>query len=111
DYLAVQKSSQRFARQSANSESDEYFDAESALLIGIDTWKESLSQRDDKIPASAVRRFAEGANPPLSPQALFALTRLFVTREFSDDVHDIFDFTVTKHFSKFNVSETRELPY
>ena len=33
DDLAVQKSYQRFARESANSGSDEYFDAESALLV------------------------------------------------------------------------------
>ena len=109
DDLTVKKAFHRFAQASAAPDSNEYFEAESAVLAGIGMWEETLQMRDGQIPADAIRRYAEAANPPLSPQALFALARFYRNADFSRQTLAKFDFVVTRLFSKFVDGEKRDL--
>lgn len=109
DDLRFKKATHRLEQAFANPGSEEYFDAESVLLIEIEAWGRALAERDSKIPVAALRRYVETTQPPLSPQALFSLLRFYRGSVVSQQVLDKFDFTVTRLFSKLENAEKRGL--
>jgi hypothetical protein len=109
DELPVRKAFHRYEQASAAPDSNEYFEAESSVLNELEAWENTLTARDKEIPAACIRRYSETAQPPLSPQALFALARFYHASEFSELVRSKFDFVVTRLFSKFVDVDRREL--
>lgn len=109
DDLQVQKALHRYTQSGTDKESDEFLEAESALVESLRSWEEDLVKRDASIPVDKLRRYAESANPPLSPQALFALVRFYRTVPVSENAYLKFDFVVTRLFSKFIDGERREI--
>jgi hypothetical protein len=109
DDLPVKKTFHRFEQASADPRSDEYFEAESALLLELEAWGHALSARDKEIPSACLRRYSETAMPPLSPQALFALARFYRGAEYSEEVRRKFEVVVTRLFSKFIDGDRRGL--
>ena len=100
DDLPAKKALHRFIQASKDPESNEYFEAESKLLLEMEAWTSALTARDKDIPVAALRRYCETAQPPLSPQALFALARFYRSIEPSEQTIKKFDFVVTRLFSK-----------
>jgi hypothetical protein len=109
DDLSVKKTFHIFGQACSDVESEEYFEAESSMFSAIEAWESDLAKRDTEIPAWALREYAENANPPLSPQALFAMARFYRTTPFSDDTSTKFEFIVTRLFSKSADSEGRHM--
>jgi hypothetical protein len=109
DDLAVKKVFHIYGQACSDTESNEYFDAESALISSIEAWENDLARRDSEIPPWALREYAETANPPLSPQALFAMARFYRTSTFSSDVATKFEFIATRLFSKVADGDRREI--
>jgi hypothetical protein len=109
DDLSIKKAFHMFEQASSDPESDEYFETESALVTRLESWEEALAGRDRLIPGDAIRRYTETANPPLSPQTLFALTRFYRQIGASEITRAKFDFVTTRLFSKFVDGERRDL--
>ena len=109
DDLQVQMAFHRYTQATSDSSSEEYVEAEAALVNSLRSWEEDLVKRDQAVPVVAIRRFAETANPPLSPQALFALIRFYRSVPVSENAYLKFDFVVTRLFSKFVDNERREI--
>jgi hypothetical protein len=109
DDLSVKKTFHLYDQACSDPDSEEYFEAESSLISSIEAWENDLAKRNAEIPAWALREYAENANPPLSPQALFAMARFFRTAPFSDDVSTKFEFTVTRLFSKVSEGDSRAI--
>jgi hypothetical protein len=109
DALSLKKTFHRFAQTSASPESEEYFELEAEVVSSIDAWEHELSQRDEELSAAMFRRYVETANPPLSPQALFALVRFYRSSMPTESTLTKFDLTVTRLFSKFVDGERREM--
>jgi hypothetical protein len=109
DDLSIKKAFHLFEQACSAPESDEYFEAESALTTRLESWEETLAERDSLIPVDALRRYTETANPPLSPQTLFALIRFYRQIAPSEITRAKFDFVTTRLFSKFVDGERRDL--
>ena len=109
DDLQVQKDFHYYSQAGADTESNEYFEAESALIDSLRNWEEDLMRRDQALPSDMIRRCAESANPPLSPQALFALVRFYRSVPVSENSYLKFDFVVTRLFSKFVDGDRRDM--
>lgn len=101
DDLAIKKAFHHYSRACDDPESEECFESEVALHEVIDAWESDLAERDDAIPPTAIRWYIENASPPLSPQALFALIRFYLSGTYSASAISKFDFVVTRLFSKF----------
>lgn len=100
DDLPATKALHRFIQASKEPDTNEYFEAESKLLLEMESWTSALTVRDKEIPVAALRRYCETAQPPLSPQALFSLARFYRSVEPSQQTVKKFDFVVTRLFSK-----------
>src|SRR5437868_1815358 len=109
DDLQTKKAFHKFEQASADPESDQYFEAESTLITRLDVWEDALAARDRQITTDSVRHYAEKANPPLSPQTLFALLRFYRSLPFTEDTRAKFDFVLTRLFSKRVEGENRDL--
>src|SRR3954463_13110822 len=108
DDLSVKKAFHRYGQAGSDPDCDEYFEAESALISTLGDWEADLSKRDAAVQPGAVRSCAESANPPLSPQALFAMLRFYRGIPPSESTYTKFDFVVTRLFSKFVDGDKRE---
>ena len=75
----------------------------------LESWEAVLAERDRNLSVEALRRYAEKANPALSPQTLFALLLFYRSVAFSRATASKFDFVVTRLFSKFAEREQRDL--
>jgi hypothetical protein len=109
DELTVKKALHHYGQTAGDPDSDEFFEAESTLISSINAWEADLTDRDSRIPPTALRKYAENANPPLSPQALFAVLRFYRGVPVSESSYAKFDFIVTRLFSKFVDGERRDL--
>ena len=109
DDLSIKKAFHVFEQACSEPDSNEYFESESILISQMDAWEETLKARDQVISVDALRQFAESANPPLSPQTLFALIRFYWGIEFSEATRAKFDAVSTRLFSKFVDGERRDL--
>ena len=109
DDLQLKKALHTYEQALGNPEGDEFFDAEAALVARLGGWEAMLAERDRNLPVEALRRYAEKANPPLSPQTLFALLRFYRSVPFSRAISSKFDFVLTRLFSKFAEREQRDL--
>lgn len=109
DELQVQKAIHRYKQASLDQESDEFLESASVLADTLRSWEEDLTKRDAALPVADLRRFAETANPPLSPQTLFALVRFYRKVPVSENSYLKFDFVLTRLFSKFVDGERREM--
>jgi hypothetical protein len=109
DDLSVKKTFHLYGQACSDVDSQEYFEAESALLSAIESWERDLANRDSEIPPWALREYAENANPPLSPQALFAMARFYRKAPFTEEISAKFEFVITRLFSKVSESDTREI--
>jgi hypothetical protein len=109
DDLQVQKDFHYYSQAGSDTQTNEYFEAESALIDSLRKWEEDLLRRDQAVPADMIRGCAESANPPLSPQALFALVRFYRSVPVSENSYLKFDFVVTRLFSKFIDGERRDM--
>ena len=110
DDLSIKKEFHLLEQACSDPESDEYFEAQSALMTRLESWEETLAERDRLIPVDALRRYTETANPPLSPQTLFAIIRFYMQIAPSEMTRAKFDFVTTRLFSKFVDGERRDLP-
>ena len=109
DDLSVKKALHRFTQACSDPESNEYFESQSAIISALEAWQADLASRDREITPAAVRRYAETANPPLSPQALFAVVRFYRSIPATEFSCAKFDAIVTRLFSKIVDAERREL--
>jgi hypothetical protein len=109
DVLAVKKAFHRYSQMANDPESEDFFDAESEVLAAIESWQHDLALRDEKIVVATFRLYVESANPPLGPQALFAMLRFYRSLPVSSITVGKFDFVVTRLFSKFVDGERREM--
>lgn len=109
DDLPAKKALHRYVQASKSPDSDDFFEAESKLLLEMEAWTLALTARDREIAVAALRRYCETAQPPLSPQALFSLARFYITLEPSDETVRKFDFVVTRLFSKIEDGGQRSL--
>ena len=109
DDLQLKKALHTFEQASADPESDEFFEAESALVSRLEGWQAVLAERDRNISVEALRHYAEQASPPLSPQTLFSLIRFYRGLPFDRTTRSKFDFVVTRLFSKFADRDRRDL--
>jgi len=100
DDLSARKALHRFAQASVKPGNDEYFEAESRLLLEMEAWMMALAARDKEIPVAALRRYCETAQPPLSPQAMFSLVRFYRSSAPTEESIGKFDFVLTRLFSK-----------
>ena len=66
DELQVQKAFHRYTQASNDPDSDECFEAESALVDSLRSWEDDLVRRDTSLSVGTLRRYTESANPPLS---------------------------------------------
>jgi hypothetical protein len=109
DVLAVKKAFHRYSQMASDPESEDAFDSETEILAAIESWQHDLALRDEKIGVPAFRGYVESANPPLGPQALFAMVRFYRSLPISAVTIGKFDFVVTRLFSKFVDGERREM--
>ena len=109
DVLAVKKGFHRYSQMANDPENEDYFDAETEILAAIESWQHDLALRDEKIGVAAFRLYVESANPPLGPQALFAMVRFYRSLPVSAITIGKFDFVVTRLFSKFVDGDRREM--
>jgi len=110
DDLLVQKAFHRYTQAGNDPENEEEFrEAEDALNDSLRSWDEDLVKRDSVLPVGTLRRYTESANPPLSPQALFALVRFYRSVPVSESAFLKFDFVVTRLFSKFVDGDRRDM--
>lgn len=109
DELQVQKALHRYNQSSSEPESSGFSEAESALIESLRSWEDDLVKRDQSLTVESLRQFAETANPPLSPQTLFALVRFYRSLPVSENSYLKFDFVVTRLFSKFVDGDRREM--
>lgn len=109
DDMEIKKVLHRFEQACSQPESDNCFEAESSLVNKLNDWEATLSGRDDELSPDSVRRYAEAANPPLSPQTLFAMLRFYHGRSYSERTQAKFDSVVTRLFSKSADGEKRDL--
>ncbi|MFN6963250.1 MAG: hypothetical protein ACK4S4_05725 [Pyrinomonadaceae bacterium] len=100
DDLPAKKALHKYSQAARDPESNEYFEAESKLLLEIEAWMLALNARDREVPVAALRRYCETTHPPLSPQALFALARFYRGSEPVEQTIRKFDFIVSRLFSK-----------
>ena len=79
DDLQVQKDFHHYSQAGSDTESNEYFEAESALIDSLRKWEESNECGATRpYRPSVTGRYAESANPPLSPRAL--CSRAFLSK-------------------------------
>jgi hypothetical protein len=109
DDLSIKTAFHRFEQACADPDSEQYIAAESVMVDRLDAWEESLKERDSLISVEDLRKYSETANPPLSPQTLFALIRFYRDIEFSEQTRSKFDFITTRLFSKFVDGERRDV--
>jgi hypothetical protein len=109
DVLAVKKAFHRYSQLANDPEHEDFFDAETEILAAIESWQHDLALRDEKIGVTSFRAYVESANPPLGPQALFAMVRFYRSLPVSGLTISKFDFVVTRLFSKFVDGERREM--
>jgi hypothetical protein len=109
DDLKTKKALHTFEQACSDPQSNQYFEAESSLSSKLEDWEKSLTKRDLAISVEALRQYAETANPPLSPQTLFAFLRFYRSISFTKEARAKFDFVVTKLFSKFVDGDRRDL--
>lgn len=109
DDLPAKKALHRYVQASKSPDTDDYFEAESKLLLEMEAWTLALTARDGVVAVAALRRYCETAQPPLSPQALFSLARFYLALEPSDETVKKFDFVVTRLFSKIEDGGQRSL--
>ena len=108
DDLPAKKAFHRYDQALTDKDSEEYLEAKSEVLSCLGNWQDDLSKRDAKIAPSSLRKYIESANPPLSPQALFAMLRFYRGIPVSEWSYAKFDLIVTRLFSKFVDEEKRE---
>ena len=109
DVLAVKKAFHRYSQMANDPENEDFFDAETEIIAAIESWQHDLALRDEKIGVASFRLYVETANPPLGPQALFAMVRFYRSLSVSANTIGKFDFVVTRLFSKFVDGERREM--
>ena len=66
DDLEAKKALHKFLQVSADASTTDYADAEFNLMRETETWSSALSERDQKISVSNLRRFCENSRPVLS---------------------------------------------
>ena len=109
DVLSVKKSFHRYSQATADQGDEDRSDVEIEVLSSVEEWQHDLELRDKNISTAAFRKYVESANPPLGPQALFALVRFYRSIPDSRETIAKFDFVVTRLFSKFVDGERREI--
>jgi hypothetical protein len=100
DDLAVKKALHQFVQVGAEYGTDEWFEAEVALLREIEAWTTMLAGRDKKVSVANLRRYCENSKPALSSQALLSLGRFYRNSPFSEAVRGKFEFIVTRLFAR-----------
>jgi len=109
DDLPVKKAFHRYNQAGSDQDSNDFFEAESELISSLSDWEDNLAKRDSQIQPSAIRLYTETANPPLSPQALFAMLRFYRGVPVSEWSYTKFDFIVTRLFSKLGDGDKRAM--
>ena len=109
DDLAVKKTLHQFVQVGADHGSDEWFEAEVALLREVEAWTTTLAGRDKKISVANLRRYCENSKPALSSQALLALGRFYRNSPFSEAVRGKLEFILTRLFARDAGDDLRRL--
>jgi len=109
DDLAVKKALHQFVQIAADYGSDEWFEAEVALLREVEAWTTMLAGRDKKVSVANLRRYCENSKPALSSQALLSLGRFYRNSPFSEVVRGKFEFILTRLFARDAGDDLRRL--
>ena len=100
DDLEAKKALHRFVQVQGDASSTEYMEAEFNLMRETEAWNTALSDRDQKISVSNLRRFCENCRPALSSQALIALSRFYRNAPYTELSRAKFDLIMTRLFSR-----------
>jgi hypothetical protein len=109
DDLEAKKALHRFLQAPGDSATSDYAEAEFQLMRETEAWSSALSNRDQKISVSNLRRFCENSRPVLSSQALLALGRFYRNASYSELSRAKFDLVMTRLFSREIEDEKRRL--
>jgi len=109
DNLDAKKALHKFLQVEGDTTSGEYADAEFDLMRETEAWSSVLAERDSKMSVANLRRFCENSRPPLSSQALLALSRFYRNASFSELTRAKFEFVMTRLFSREIEGEKRRL--
>lgn len=109
DELEAKKALHQYLQSSRGSTFADEDLRESGLATQLDSWKTALSLRDAKVAVQDLRIYCENSRPALSPHAMFALARLYLSLPYSEAVRGKFEFVVTRLFSKTDEGFRREM--
>ena len=109
DNLEAKKALHKFLQVEGDTATSEYADAEFHLMRETEAWSSVLAERDSKMSIAYLRRFCENSRPPLSSQALLALSRFYRNASFSELTRAKFEFVMTRLFSREIEGEKRRL--
>lgn len=109
DDLEAKKALHKFLQVQSDANTTEYAEAEFGLMHETEAWSTALSERDQKISVSNLRRFCENSRPVLSSQALMALGRFYRNAPYSELSRAKFDLVMTRLFSRDAGDEKRRL--
>ena len=98
--LVVKKALHTFVQVQGETSSPDYVEAEMELMRQTEAWNTALSERDQNISGSNLRRFCENSRPVLSSQALIALARFYRNSPYSELTRAKFDLIMTRLFSR-----------
>ena len=100
DDLEAKKALHKFLQVEDDTTTSEYADAEFNLMRQTEAWCSVLGERDGRMSVANLRRFCENSRPPLSSQALLALSRFYRNASFSELSRAKFEFVMTRLFSR-----------
>jgi hypothetical protein len=109
DDLQAKKALHKFLQVQGDPKTSDYAEAEFNLVRETEAWSTALSDRDEKISVSNLRRFCENSRPALSSQALMALARFYRNASYSELSRAKFDLIMTRLFSKESDDAKRRL--
>lgn len=109
DDLEAKKSLHKFLQVQGDPTTSAYAEAEFHLIRETEAWSTALSDRDNKISVSNLRRFCENSRPVLSSQALIALARFYRNAAYSELSRAKFDLIMTRLFSRESGDAKRRL--
>ena len=109
DDLQAKKALHQFIQVHADPTSTEYAEAEFRLMRETEAWMTALSERDQKVSASYLRRFCENSRPGLSSQALMALCRFYRNSAYCEASRAKFDLVMTRLFARESGDDKRRL--
>src|SRR5687768_10865246 len=109
DDLEAKKALHSFLQVREAATTTDYAEAEFKLMRETEAWNSALSDRDQKISVSNLRRYCENSRPVLSSQALLALGRFYRNATYSELSRAKFEVVMTRLFSRPIDEEKRSL--